>query len=101
VVTLYVAIAIEAIASGTAQKKIELNVEHWIFLAVSCAGLLATLRALSSTQVHPWQTGLSVAGLAATILLIAENLVRRRAKKKWAMLWSTVFIFVVLVILIL
>ena len=62
--------------------------------------LEGTDRAQNGEMVAAWLTGFCVAGLAATILLDAENLISWRAGKRWAMLWSSAFIFVVISILI-
>ncbi|WP_155547914.1 hypothetical protein [Amycolatopsis camponoti] len=100
IVTLYVAIAIEAMASSVTQKAAELTGKHWIYLVVSCGGLLAALRAISRQEVYPWLTGLTVAGLAATILLIVEKLINMRARQRWAWLWAVIFIVLVVVVLV-
>lgn len=100
VVTLYIAMVVGAIASRGVRNAPALTVEHWILLVVSCAGLLASIRAVSTTQVHPWLTGLSVAGLVAILLVVAENLISWRAVTQWAWLWSSVFIAVVIVLVL-
>lgn len=91
IVALYIAMA-------ALRDTRQLEVEHWILFIVSCAGLLASIRAVGTMQVRPWLTGISVAGTVAILLIVADNLIYSRAVKQWAWLWSSVSIVVVIVV---
>lgn len=87
IVTLYIAIAIEASNSAADRK---LTVEHWIFLLISSVGLLGSLRAMIVPSLLTF--GLTVAGVSAAVLLVAEGLVTRHAADTWwAPFWSVLF----------
>jgi len=74
---------------------------HWIFMIASSAGLLAALRGLSiGKTMAPWLTGLTVVGVTATLLLIAEHIVAWRGGKA-APLWSPIFIAVTVTLILL
>jgi hypothetical protein len=99
IVTLYVAMAIEALAGG-GQSRRDLKPEHWVFLVASSAGMLAALRGLSTTESHRWLTGLTVVGITATVLMVAENIVHWRAGRA-APLWTPLFILVAVLLVLL
>ena len=103
IVTLYVAMAVTGLIGG-AQPRVSVRPVtpgHWIFLIASSAGLLAALRGLSiGTTKAPWLTGLTVVGITATLLLIAEHIVAWRGGKA-TLLWSPLFIAVTVTLIIL
>lgn len=98
VVTLYVAIVIEMVGEGGRQA----TFEHWLFMLVSCAGLLASLRAMvagSDSRLF----AVAAAGVAAAVLLLAEALVVRMydPRRRWqGPLWSVLFVVVLVVFLL-
>jgi hypothetical protein len=99
IATLYVAIALGAFA-GQQGKRPPLTFEHWVFLIAASAGLLASLRGLSiGTSTRPWLTGLTVVGVTASILLVAESLVAWRAGKS-APWWTTLFVAIAVLLVI-
>ena len=84
-----------------------MKVEHWIFVIASSAGLLASLRGLSVGSVHEvWKirllTSLTVVGITAAVLLVAERLVTWRggAGKPTAVIYTVLFIAVAIVLAI-
>lgn len=103
IATLWVAVALffatKESTSGTKEPASgEMTFEHWVFMVASSAGLLASLRALSVGTVHDaWQTrlltGLTVAGVTAAILLVAERLITWRggAGNPLVVLWTVLF----------
>ena len=99
IVTLYVAMAVGGLI-GVGQTARKLTREHWVFLIVSSAGLLASLRGLSLNGKNTqWLTGLTVAGITATVLLVAENLVNWAAGKA-VVLWAPLFIAITVVLVL-
>jgi len=103
IVTLYVAMAVTGLIGG-AQPRItvrKMTPEHWVFLIASSAGLLAALRGLSiGKTMAPWLTGLTVVGITATLLLIADHVVAWRGGRA-APLWSPLFIAVTVALILL
>jgi len=103
IVTLYVAMAVTGLIGG-AQPRVSvrpMTFEHWIFLIASSAGLLAALRGLSIGKDHAgWLTGLTVVGVTATLLLIADHIVAWRGGRA-AILWSPLFIAVTVTLILL
>ena len=103
IVTLYVAMAVTGLIGG-AQPRVSVRpvrFEHWIFLIASSAGLLAALRGLSiGKTMAPWLTGLTVVGITATLLLIADHIVAWRGGRA-AILWSPLFIAVTVTLILL
>jgi hypothetical protein len=107
IATLFVAIALGIFAAnesrGNESHRDNMSFEHWVFMIVSSAGLLAALRGLSVVgQVHhTWQkellTGLTVAGVTAAVLLVAERLVARQVPRTAAAFWWTMLFLAVTV----
>ena len=97
IATLYVTIALTLFTSQGSSGG-EMTSEHWVFMLASSIGLLAALRALSVIKVHEaWQmrllTALTVVGIIATVLLVAERLVSSRIPRTGAaVLWTVLFI---------
>jgi hypothetical protein len=102
IVTLYVAMAVTGLIGG-AQPRVsvrKMTPEHWIFLIASSAGLLAALRGLSIVGNNAqWLTGLTVVGVTASLLLIADHIVAWRGGKA-APLWTPLFIAVTVAIIL-
>jgi hypothetical protein len=103
IVTLYVAMAVTGLIGG-AQPRVsvrKMTPEHWVFLIASSAGLLSALRGLSITGGYNprWVTGLTVVGITATVLLIADHIVAWRGGKA-APLWTPVFIAVTVTLIL-
>ena len=103
IATLFVAIAIGVFVTKESPGN-DMTFEHWVFMIVSTAGLLAALRGLSVGKVHhAWQkellTGLTVAGVTAAVLLVAERLVAAQVARTRAAFWWTVLFLVVAVAL--
>ena len=103
IVTLYVAMAVTGLIGG-AQPRVsvrKMTFGHWIYMVASSTGLLAALRGLSiGKTTAPWLTGLTVVGVTATLLLIAEHIVAWRGGKA-APLWSPIFIAVTVTLIFL
>ncbi len=98
IATLYVAIALSVFAAKDSSGS-DMTFEHWVFIVASSAGLLASLRGLSVGRFHAvWQsrffTALTVVGLTATVLLVAERLITQRAVARTpaAVIWTLLFI---------
>lgn len=102
IVTLYVAMAVTGLIGG-AQPRVsvrKMTLEHWIFLIASSAGVLAALRGVSLGEHHArWLTGLTVVGVTATLLLIADHIVAWRGGRA-AILWSPLFIAVTVTLIL-
>ena len=91
IVTLYVAVAVDSLSGGTTDQRPKPTIEHWIYLVASSAGLLAALRGVLDPSVLVFS--LTVTGVSATVLLLAESLVlRHTAGSRWAVLWTVLFI---------
>jgi hypothetical protein len=95
IVTLWVAIAVGTFVGSGGRP--DMKPDHWVFLIVSSAGLLASLRGVSAgSRSYPWLTGMTVVGVTAAVLLVAENIVAWRAGRL-APLWTTLFVAVTIV----
>lgn len=110
IVTLYVAVVIDLVGaaphgnhqtqeSGNPLAGRMLTHEHWLFLLISSGGLLASLRALVDPSALLF--GLTSAGVAATILLVAESLIHHHGTGNWrAPFWSVPFVGILALIVL-
>jgi hypothetical protein len=105
IATLFVAIALSVFASPDPPDT-KMTVTHWVFMAASTAGILASLRGLSVNRVHHvWEkellTALTVVGVTAAIFLVAERLIAWRVARTYAAIfWTVAFVAIAIALAI-
>jgi hypothetical protein len=104
IASLYVAIVLTVFATKESAEN-KMTFEHWVFTFASSVGLLASLRGLSVGDIHDaWKlrllTGLTVAGVTAAVLMVAERLITLRggAGRPRAFIWTVLFILAAIIL---